>query len=232
MHVKPEVSKGAVNPDTGLPESQTAELETDVMLNDGQGMVIGGLIKENDSMQQSKVPYLGNVRGIGWLFRRTEQIKERVEIIVAIVPRVQPYDCNYQAFEQGELVKASVPLCTARSAVPIGRGIRFCPMASGLQYPLIPPKHVPPQTGYYHDEMPNYFIPQIHCQCSTSATKGSSVSSVSKVDRDWRHRRCRCRGATIAAARSRRRLFNSTHLISDQPIVLKRSPQQTSGSKK
>ena len=72
LHVKPEVSKGAVNPETGLPESQTAELETDVMLNDGQGMVIGGLIKETDSVDQSKVPWLGNVRGIGWLFRKTE----------------------------------------------------------------------------------------------------------------------------------------------------------------
>jgi hypothetical protein len=68
---------------------------------------------------------------IGWLFRHTEATKERVEIIVALVPRVQPYDCKYQAFEQGELVKASVPLmATGRCAGPIGPGIRFCLMAS------------------------------------------------------------------------------------------------------
>ena len=79
LHVKPEVSKGAVNPETGLPERQTTELETDVMLNDGQGMIIGGLIKENDSVTQSKVPYLGNVKGVGWLFRRSEVTKERVK---------------------------------------------------------------------------------------------------------------------------------------------------------
>ena len=65
LHVKPEVSKGAVNPETGLPESQTAELETDVMLNDGQGMVIGGLIKENDTVPTIEGSLLGQREGRG-----------------------------------------------------------------------------------------------------------------------------------------------------------------------
>jgi type II secretory pathway component GspD/PulD (secretin) len=159
LHVKPEVSKGAVNPETGLPESQTAELETDVMLNDGQGMVIGGLIKENDSVNQSKVPWLGNVKGVGWLFRHTERTKERVEIIVALLPRVQPYDSKYQAFEQGEVVRASVPLFHG----PLCRTDRpwdpILPDGKRVQYPLIPPRHPAPKTGYYHNEMPEYLIP-------------------------------------------------------------------------
>ena len=86
LHVKPEVSKGEVNPETGLPQEETTELETDIMLEDGQGMIIGGLIKETDSVTQQKVPYLGEVKGIGWLFRRSEVNKERVEIIIALVP--------------------------------------------------------------------------------------------------------------------------------------------------
>lgn len=110
LSVKPEVSSGQVNPETGLPEEETTELETDIMLNDGQGMIIGGLIKETDSVTQSKIPYLGNVKGLGWFFRHSEVTKERVEIIVALVPRVQPYNPEYQAFEQGELVRAGVPL--------------------------------------------------------------------------------------------------------------------------
>jgi type II secretory pathway component GspD/PulD (secretin) len=110
LSVKPEVSSGQVNPETGLPEEETTELETDIMLNDGQGMIIGGLIKETDSVTQSKIPYLGDVKGLGWFFRHSEVTKERVEIIVALVPRIQPYNPEYQAFEQGELVKAGVPL--------------------------------------------------------------------------------------------------------------------------
>src|SRR4029079_14050756 len=158
LHVKPEVSKGAVNPDTGLPESKTAELETDVMLNDGQGMVIGGLIKENDTVTQQKVPYLGNVKGVGFLFRRSEVTKERAEIIVALVPRIQPYDCKYQSFEQGEIVKAGVPLLHG----PLCRTDRpwdpVLPDGKRVAYPLIPKKHLQPKTGYFHN-LPPYVIP-------------------------------------------------------------------------
>ncbi len=138
LHIKPEVSTGEVSSDTGLPDSHTAELETDVMLADGQGMIIGGLIKENDKTIQSKVPYLGNVKGLGWLFRHSEITKERDEIIVALVPRVQPYDPKWQAFEQGELVKASVPLFHG----PLCRTDRpwdpVLPDGKRVQYPLVP----------------------------------------------------------------------------------------------
>ncbi len=158
LHVRPEVSKGDVNPETGLPESDTAELETDVMLNDGQGMVIGGLIKENDTTTQAKVPYLGNVKGIGWLFRRSEVTKERVEIIVALVPRIQPYDAQWQAFEQGELVKAAVPLLHG----PLCRTDRpWDPVLSDgkrVSHPLIP-THPSRKSGYYHDLGPQYEVP-------------------------------------------------------------------------
>jgi type II secretory pathway component GspD/PulD (secretin) len=140
LHVKPEVSKGEVNPETGLPEEETTELETDVMLEDGQGMVIGGLIQESDSTVQSKVPYLGDVKGVGWLFRKSEITKQRVEIIVALVPRIQPYDTEYQAYEQGELVRAGVPLFNG----PLNRNYRpwdaILPDGKRVYNPLIPKK--------------------------------------------------------------------------------------------
>lgn len=110
LHVKPEVSTGKINPVTTIPDKATTELETDVMLRDGQGMVIGGLIKEGDSTIQSKVPYLGDIKGLGWFFRRSDVRKERTEVIVALVPRIQPYCEDWQAYEQGELVRAGVPL--------------------------------------------------------------------------------------------------------------------------
>lgn len=159
LHVKPEVSKGAVNPETGLPESQTTELETDVMLDDGQGMVIGGLIKENDTITQSKVPYLGNVKGIGFMFRRSEVTKERSEIIVALVPRIQPYDKEWHDYEQGELVKAGVPLLHG----PLCRTDRpwdpVLPDGRRVYYPLIPKKHPPKAKGHFHNLGSQYVIP-------------------------------------------------------------------------
>jgi len=140
LHIEPEVSTGAINPITSVPDKSTTELRTDVMLNDGQGMIIGGLVKENDSVVQSKIPYLGNVKGLGWFFRRSERTKERVEIIVAVLPRIQPYRPQWQGFEQGELVRAGVPLFHG----PLHRNYRpwdpILPDGRRVYYPLNPHK--------------------------------------------------------------------------------------------
>ena len=224
LHVRPEVSKGAVNPDTGLPESQTAELETDVMLNDGQGMVIGGLIKENDTTNQSKVPWLGNMRGIGWLFRRTEVIKERVEIIVALVPRVQPYDAKYQAYEQGELVKASVPLMHG----PLCRTNRpwdpILPDGKRVSHPLLPPKHVPPPTGYYHDEMPDYVIPEYPMPEQQFGTDREPCDPAGPLPPNAQPTDPFTPEQELPMPQAAGDYSNSTHIISDGPIELKQTP--------
>jgi hypothetical protein len=138
LHVEPEVSTGQINSATNVPDKSTTELKTDVMLYNGQGMIIGGLIKETDSVVQTKIPYLGNVRGLGWFFRRSTRTKERAEIIVAVLPRVQPYEPEYQAYEQGDLVRAGVPLLHG----PLHRNARpwdpVLPDGWRVTYPLIP----------------------------------------------------------------------------------------------
>jgi hypothetical protein len=164
LNVKPEVSQGEVNPETGLPEESTTELETDVMLEDGQGMVIGGLIKETDSVTQSKVPYLGDIKGLGWFFRKSEVTKERVEIIVALVPRIQPYDAQWQAFEQGELVRAGVPLLHPQHG-PLMRNYRpwdpVLPDGQRVYQRLLPRQHhrTGHGNGYAYEMGSNYVVP-------------------------------------------------------------------------
>lgn len=157
MHIAPKVSTGDVS--NGLPNEKTTELHTDVILNDGQGMIIGGLIKEKDATMQTKVPYLGDVKGIGWLFRKTEVTKERVEIIIALVPRIQPYDCQWAAFEQGELVRAGVPLFHG----PLHRNYRpwdpIMPDGKRVYRPLIPPKKRRTTGGYYREMASQYVVP-------------------------------------------------------------------------
>ncbi|HRX82074.1 MAG TPA: type II and III secretion system protein, partial [Pirellulaceae bacterium] len=92
MRVSPEVSSGQINPVTGLPEEKTTELQTDVMFKDNQAYVVGGLIQEVDTDTQTKLPYLGNLKYIGFFFKRAEVVKRRSEIIIALLPRVMPFD--------------------------------------------------------------------------------------------------------------------------------------------
>jgi type II secretory pathway component GspD/PulD (secretin) len=110
MRVKPEVSSGQINPDTELPEEETTEVETDVLLKSGQGMVIGGLIQEKDINIQEKIPCLGDIWLVGKLFQRREIHKSRTEIIITLMPRVLPYDPEYAMREQGEVNRAEAPL--------------------------------------------------------------------------------------------------------------------------
>ena len=159
LNVKPEVSDGAINPLTELPDTVTTELETDIMLNDGQGMVIGGLIKETDSVKQNKVPYLGNVKGLGWFFRRTEVTKKREETIIALVPRILPYDPDWQEFEQGELVRAGVPLTKG----PLCRECRpwetVLPDGQRVAIPIVPRPRLSRQLQSSGAPMPQYYVP-------------------------------------------------------------------------
>ena len=110
MRIKPEVSKGQVDPNTGLPAEDTVEVETDVLLNNGQGLVIGGMIQEIDSNVQSKVPWLGDIPYAGVLFQKRQLIKSRAEIIVTLIPHVLPYMPIEIAHNDHRMMRSQQPL--------------------------------------------------------------------------------------------------------------------------
>jgi len=110
LRVKPKVSSGQIDPETKLPNEKTTETETDVLMGDGQGMVIGGLIQETDDNKQVKIPWLGDIWLVGGLFQRHERLKKRSEIIITLLPRVVPYPPEYEMIEQTETTRAATPL--------------------------------------------------------------------------------------------------------------------------
>jgi hypothetical protein len=127
-------------------------------------MVIGGLIKENDSTVQSKIPYLGDLWRLGFFFRRSEVTKERIEIIVAIVPRIQPYDPEFADFEQGELVEAETPLFQGPLCYTDRPWDAKLPDGLRLAKPYIPRRPRLPavdqsRPGYCTAPWPQYYVP-------------------------------------------------------------------------
>jgi type IV pilus assembly protein PilQ len=110
MTVVPKISTGRVNPDTGLPSEETTDVATTVILGDGQAMIIGGLITETDSDIQSKVPVVGDLWGVGRLFQKRQAILQRREIIIALIPRILPYNPDDQCEENHGVMRTEVPL--------------------------------------------------------------------------------------------------------------------------
>jgi type II secretory pathway component GspD/PulD (secretin) len=73
----------------GLPQTSAREAETVVRVKDGDTLVLGGLIRDEDIREMSKVPLLGDLPIIGHLFRHNSKQHRRTEVMVVITVRLQ-----------------------------------------------------------------------------------------------------------------------------------------------
>lgn len=70
-----------------LTSKRTLELQ-DVLAHDGQPVVLGGLIKDKEMITERKIPGLGSIPLIGWLFKHRERKKTKVNLLMVLVPHV------------------------------------------------------------------------------------------------------------------------------------------------
>ncbi len=72
----------------GVPIISTKSLETKVMIDDNQTIVLGGIYKQDKNHSIIRVPILGTLPVLGWLFRRTEQKLRNEELLIFITPQI------------------------------------------------------------------------------------------------------------------------------------------------
>jgi type IV pilus assembly protein PilQ len=101
LEIHPQRSSGVVDPTTGLPTEATSEVTTNVMVRDGETVVLGGLIESRDVSTTKRVPFLGYLPAIGWLFSSEETEVQRNEIIVLLTPHILD---NGETYEDGETI--------------------------------------------------------------------------------------------------------------------------------
>jgi len=98
LHVHPAVIEvdeqvkeiGYGNTSITLPLARSSIRESDSVIRaqDGDVVVIGGLMKSNTIDQVSKVPFLGDVPALGHLFRNTTQLTQKTELVILLKPSV------------------------------------------------------------------------------------------------------------------------------------------------
>ncbi|AKC86084.1 type IV pilus secretin PilQ [Pseudoxanthomonas suwonensis] len=71
-----------------VPEIATREINTAVLVDDGQTVVIGGVYEFTDANSVSKVPFLGDVPFLGALFKKKSRSKEKAELLIFLTPKV------------------------------------------------------------------------------------------------------------------------------------------------
>ena len=70
------------------PRIDNRNVSTDVVAADGQTVILGGLISENETASHTNVPWLSDIPVLGNLFKNTTKEHDRTEMIVMITPHV------------------------------------------------------------------------------------------------------------------------------------------------
>lgn len=71
-----------------IPTIDTTELTTQVLVGNGETVVLGGVFKNEDITQTSKVPLLGDIPYLGNLFKSTANKSQKTETLIFITPRI------------------------------------------------------------------------------------------------------------------------------------------------
>ncbi len=66
----------------------TRKLETNIVVRNGDTAVLGGLMKEDDVEKISKVPLLGDIPILGWLFKSRSATKEKTNMLIFLTPKI------------------------------------------------------------------------------------------------------------------------------------------------
>jgi len=78
------VASGGVN----VPSIDTKEIVTQVLLNDGQTVVLGGVLQTTHREDTTKVPWLGDIPVVGNLFKTTSKTNNKDELLIFVTPKI------------------------------------------------------------------------------------------------------------------------------------------------
>lgn len=84
-----DVAKDSIGIETSNgPAIDTRRVKTKVLVSDGGTVVLGGIFEEDDNVLNDKTPFLGDIPGLGVLFRGKNESKRRAELLIFLTPVV------------------------------------------------------------------------------------------------------------------------------------------------
>lgn len=98
VFMKLKVTKDAINsfvPNPGgglIPQLDKREIDTSVLVDNGQTVVLGGVYEFTKSISSVKVPFLGDIPVLGALFRQTKNQNNKAQLLIFVTPRILDRD--------------------------------------------------------------------------------------------------------------------------------------------
>jgi general secretion pathway protein D len=80
------VSNRTVNASDLITTKRSAK--TSVVVKDKETVVIGGLIQDQETVNENKIPLLGDIPGLGWLFKSTSKQRTKTNLLIVLTPRI------------------------------------------------------------------------------------------------------------------------------------------------
>ena len=71
-----------------VPSIDTRQIQTQVLVGDGQTVVLGGILETTKSYSANKIPWLGDIPILGNLFKSTTNINNKTELLIFITPKI------------------------------------------------------------------------------------------------------------------------------------------------
>jgi type IV pilus assembly protein PilQ len=71
-----------------VPSIDTRQIITQVLVNDGQTVVLGGILDTTKSKSANKIPFLADIPILGYFFRSTTDINNKTELLIFITPKI------------------------------------------------------------------------------------------------------------------------------------------------
>jgi len=107
LRVKPQITPDdrvimdlAVNQDTqgaavsGIPTINTRQVTTQVLVDDGETVVLGGIYNQVDRNDADRVPFFGDLPYIGFLFKNSRVRKTKSELLIFVTPKILSEDLS------------------------------------------------------------------------------------------------------------------------------------------
>jgi len=71
-----------------VPSIDTRSISTQVLVDDGQTVVLGGILETDRREAERKVPFLGDIPGLGYLFKSKQRTNNRDELLIFVTPKI------------------------------------------------------------------------------------------------------------------------------------------------
>jgi type IV pilus assembly protein PilQ len=71
-----------------VPSIDTRKVVTQVLVNDGETVVLGGIFETERRESETKVPFLGDLPGVGNLFKTKTNQSDKRELLIFVTPKI------------------------------------------------------------------------------------------------------------------------------------------------